>query len=398
MTVAGGSKDFISWYLHAVGKSEVPKQFHLWACLSALASAVCDRVWVQREGGWKIYPNLYVFLLGPSGSGKEKAISTAVKLVGEFPVINCYWGMATKQALIDEMGEREIAIPGASGVVRPKMYFVTEELAASIGSDKKMAEELIKFMTQIYLKPPVPITEKTRKWGKITLTDPNMNWLAGSTEEWMVKALGGADAVGGGFFARVIAVRGRRDYATRYPEILYPEDVEEVREYLKWRVAEYTFLEGPFTMTDEATAYRREWYRKRPAPQEQALEPSFNRADEMVHRLALLLRLAEIDSRHEADRTVGLKHLEEAIELWDCVSQDVPHVARLAHATKESTEVEITAEFIRRKGYIGHSELLRKVGGRGMNKDMLKKAIETLVDRGEIKESTGVNRGYTWMS
>ena len=91
-----GERQFIDLYMHMIGRSEVPRRFHFWSAMSLLAACVADRVWVKADIATKIYPNLYVFLVGPSGSGKEQAIKVVLKLVAEQQSkVNPYAGKMT---------------------------------------------------------------------------------------------------------------------------------------------------------------------------------------------------------------------------------------------------------------------------------------------------------------
>ena len=91
-----GERHFLNLYMHMIGRSEVPRRFHFWSAMSLLAACVADRVWVKADIATKIYPNLYVFLVGPSGSGKEQAIKVVLKLVAEQQYkVNPYAGKMT---------------------------------------------------------------------------------------------------------------------------------------------------------------------------------------------------------------------------------------------------------------------------------------------------------------
>lgn len=375
------TKDFISLYLHHVGISEVPQQWHLWACISLLAAAVADRVWVPL-GPRKVYPNLYVFLLGESGSGKEFAINTAAELAAIFEVINLYAGSATKQALFDEMGKGATRHDGQRIVANPKLYLVTEELAMVAG--KEQTDDLINFMTAIYKRPKYPITDGTRQHGQIMLQDPCPNWLAGSTNSWLVKRISKQD-IEGGFFARVMSIPGERSWDDRHHEIVFPDDYQEIRDHLAWRVAEYTWLEGPFPLTDKAKACHKDWYKALRKPEDKLLLPAYHRADEMVYRLSLIMALGEIYNRYD-ERAIDVQHIEEGIELWESVALELPGVLHLAASTIQTNHIDIIARFIKHRKVIEHSTLLKLVGNHGMNAHDFKKAIETLKGREEITE------------
>lgn len=400
------TRDFFELYLHQIGTSEVPRAFHFWAAVSLLAASVGDRVWVEPDAGRKIFPNLYVFLIGPSGSGKEQAVVGASKLGTHEPALELFMGRATRQFLLDYLTKNGPMEDGMRFAYNPHLYLVTEELGSAIrGGD--LGHDLVSFMTEYYTGKPVG-QDGTRGTGLVTLHNPCFNWLAGTTDEWLIRAVD-RTAIEGGFFARVIAVRGRRNYKERHPQIVYPEDRDEVRDYLKWRVSQYALLKGPFRYTPQAQALHDEWYVSRAEPVDSLEEPSFNRSDEMVFRLSLLLRLSEIeeviDEHGQAvvvQPTIDVCHFNEALHLWEGLAADIPATLRKASATERSSSVDVVGELIQKLRVVDHSVLLKRVGNRGFDRQMLQAAIETLKERGEIVEEDPVKtagrprRVYRW--
>lgn len=412
--LATGERHFIDLYLYMIGKSEVPKQFHLWACLSLLASCVGDRVWVKQDVATNIYPNLYVFLVGPSGSGKEQAIKNVLKLVTPHPEINPYAGKMTGPAMweyLSKSGESTVEGRGKHKTVTtiaPKVYFVTEELGACVNSGD-LGQAMVAAMTAFYVRPPL-LTDGTRQHGFVKLVNPLVNWLAGTTDEWMVRSIP-KDAVEGGFVARVQVVRGQRDYSVRYPRMIYPDDYDEVKAHLQSRIEDLLMLqEGQFELDDEAIALHDDWYIHAKPPDDSVLLPAFNRADALIYKLALLLALAEWPGREsvneageiEFDCSIKAKHVEEAIDLWNSLVYDMPQTMKVANASPQSADVELVRGIIARARTITRSALMQKVGNRGINKDRLDKALETLYAEDAVKDHSVASGGprpkvwYTW--
>lgn len=394
--------NFINLYMYHIGKSEVPRQFHLWACLSLIAACVGDSVWVQRDRAKQVYPNLFVFLIGPSGSGKESAVNTALGFIKDIERVNAYPGKITGPALWDFLslrGERDEATQ-MMVTQSPRVYFVTEELGACIRAGE-LAFDLITMMTSMFMRPPFLI-DGTRTRGYVKLIEPCINWIAGTTDEWLVKSIP-RDAIEGGFWARVLSVRGQRNHAIRYPTIQYPEDYEAVKAHLKERVEALTWLEGGYRLSEEAQVWHDQWYMKRIAPAEKLYDPAFNRGDEMVYKLALLLALADWPgsfdtggiSNHEP--IIEIKHLEEAVELWDGLVWDLPETIKVSAASPETGDMKVVQDVLDRAGTMERTPLMRKVSSYGLNKERLDAAIVSLLDQETIKEekypSAGI-RGY----
>lgn len=403
------SANFIDQYLYCTGLSEVPVTFHRMACLSLLAASVGERCWFVRDaGGRRIYPNLYVFLIGPSGSGKEYAITHASKFAQDLPEVGFLASTGiTKQAIIDRL-DRAAKQPA----IFPHdhlLYLVTEELGMSV-PDAERGRELIKFMTGQYIPSGLQITEHTRMHGeKIIPKNRCFNWLAGTNDAWLVEAVERSSILGG-FFARVLSVRGRRDGSIRHANITYPPDRDKVMANLLLRFEMYTKLRAQFVKTKDAAEWYQTWYESheyRPSPTDPLLEASFNRDDEMVHRLALLLTLAEMDNipGYECEIPVTSQTFYQAVELWQNLQQGVPETIRVASATRESTDVDTVGELIRRHSTIDHSTLLKRVGNHAINASRLKTILSELeYERQVIKsdvEAVGhgkTKRVYKWMT
>lgn len=400
------TRNFIDLYMHMVGKNEVPKRFNFWACLSLLAACVQDRVWVQVDPVWKVYPNLYVFLVGPSGSGKEYAIKTAQSFVDEDgSPVKLYSGKLTGPGMLEYLainGHLVVQGRGKHKVTTStdaKCYFVTEELGACVASGD-LGQALIATMTAIYVRPSLH-SDGSRQHGFLKLIRPCVNWLAGSTDEWLMRSVP-KDAVEGGFVARVQVVRGQRNYAERYPRMIYPDDHEEVQAYLKQRVQALFEVEGYFELDAEAQAVHDRWYINERPPDESALLPAFNRADALIYKLALLLALAEWTEDTDVDDRIRARHVEEAIDLWNGLLYDMPHTVKVANANPQSNDVEIVRKCVQTAKSIQRSPLMIKVGGKGLNAERLDKALTTLFAEESVKEHKEQGRGvrpltwYTW--
>jgi len=394
----GMTSDFLDLYTSNVGVSEVPSQFHQFSGISLVAASVADRVWLVRDSsGTRIYPNLYVFLIGPSGSGKERAIHTAARYVEGMPGVGLMASTGiTKQYLIDHFTNK---LANTGEMDSNVLYLVTEELSMSIPS-KELGNELIKFMTGHYIRSGLSMTEGTRTHGTKTLRDPIINWLAGTTDDWLTQAVE-KDAIMGGFFARVLGIRGQRAGSKRCANITYPSTYEETKRQLQARVEMYATMNVQFVKSEEATQFYDAWYENthdRPDPTDPVMEPAFNRSDEMVHRIATVLKLSSMDDVPGYFTTLEIEqpYFQEAIQMWNSILRDVPETVRRAASTRESTDTDVVSDVIKRMGSVDHSTLLRRARNHGMNAARVKGALETLDQSQEIKlDLEPVARGKT---
>lgn len=382
------TRNFLELFTHACGKSEIPWDFFFWSGMSVLAASVADRVWLEPDRGRKIFPNLYVMLLGPSGIGKEYAINKAAELAVDQPVINLYGGIITAQYLLKYMSRKSKG-PHGYEFINTKVYLIMEELGMSVRGGEQ-AHDFVTHTTGLYKCRPYPFKKGTITGEEYTIPDPCLNCLIGTTEEWLTKTLG-RDAIAGGWTARVIIVTGRKDYAVRFPRMEIPEDLDDVMTHLRLRVEGYTQAGGSLLFSPEAVETHDKWYNSRvdrPDPKERSEEPGFNRADEMIHRFATLLALADWDVTQEGvpNGWVEAQHVEDAITLWNQVSEQSPYVTKLASASRRTTNAETVLEITHRfGGVIDRANLTKRASGYGLSSDDVDFAVKDLVNRGDFE-------------
>jgi len=148
------------------------------------------------------------------------------------------------------------------------------------------------------------IHEGTVSAGHVVVKSPCLNWIAGSTLDWLMHSVT-PDEVHGGAFARISVIHAERDYEKRLPEITYPPDVDEVAEHLVARLHEITTLRGQFQKTAQAIERERYWYMQRPKPDSPQMEATWSREHDMLLKFAMVASLADnsslvIDKHHIA--------------------------------------------------------------------------------------------------
>jgi len=388
--------NLVTLYQHLCGESEVPKEFHFFAFLSLLGAVVGDRVWIEKVKGEKLKPNLYIFLVGPSGCGKGVAINRVFKLLDDSlgtELVKTYKGRTTAAHFVDFLGKR--ITDEASGEVfipNPVAWLVTEELARNIGKGT-FADDFIKLMTEIYSGSPL-VDDGTRTHGHVRLKNPCINWLAGTTKEWMIESLTG-DNIRSGFGARVCFVNA--DYVKkRYVRPRYPEDYDEVYEHIKARlVALYHITPGKFWITPEALAKESMWYMNRKWPDDDRLMPSWKRQQDIMLKIAMLLALG-----NAPPLVIEEGHIVQAIRLSTWVLRNAELAVELATRTPILDYFAQVEDALRQaKGSIVHTPLSRKMAKRGIDARTLNKILSELIRDGLVKVSrtkTGA-RVYKWV-
>ena len=378
--------NFVADFVHHAGVSEVPKRFVRWTALSVRASALADRVWMHK-GAAKVKPNLYVFLLGPSGCGKGEAIDFGLRLLKDVPQVYMEYGRTTAAALVDRL-----AVKTGTPTALSKLYLVTPELAMAVGRGT-VSDDLIKLTTEMYKGSPVPLTERTRTAGRHMLKDYCLNWIAGTTREWMRDCVS-REAVEGGFFARVACIQaqyaGHRVINPQLP-IDYDETAERMREHLRYVMG----IEWPMRFDHRAQEIHDTWYLTRPEPHDESLLPSWRREDDFVRKVAMLLAMAEPDPHP----TINAMHVTEAQQMVADANRGLPAVIDYigAGVNPDSDTMRRVRQVIKEAGVIQQATLTMRMAQVGVTSDKLRLCVDTLIEGGAVRRVRGA-RGfiYTW--
>lgn len=362
--------------------------------MSLLAAAVEDRVWYQKFKHERLYPNLFILLVGPSGLGKGTAIGHMVRIADKSLTINKYRGRVTGPHLIDHLGKPFTDEWGRRCISNPKLWLIMDELQNDVSGNKKMIEDFIYLMTELYTASNYTVQTGTRTHGQINIKEPIINWFAGTTEDDLREILT-QRLLRSGFTARTCFVFGEYDFDLRIPRIKYPDDYEEILVHLCLRLWMLQQTTGPFLVTESADLEIDKWYMKRPSPDEELLYSSWKRQHDLLLKFAMILCIGDggplvIQHRHviQGKNMVG-KVFESAEKLISTASETVE--------TKPSNDV---ARYLKRHGQVQHTPASRYFRSmRGMNGVTFRKAVGSLANDGVVRIGKTETGGlvYTWI-
>jgi len=393
--MTNNKNNFVQLYRYVQGISETPAAFHMWSCISLIAACVADRVWIQWIQGQPIYPHMFTFLIAPSGIGKNIAISAAERLIIHDPElanwVNHYRGKITGPALYDLLG-RSAFDEKTQTYIEPnsKVWFVTPELKNSMGAPE-MAQSLIETMTELWSACGTTFRDRTRKNAEVVVEDPCINWLAGTTKEWLMKAVTPAD-IRGGFFARVLPVY----YPYMYPKEKvckprYPKDAEKVWLGLRDRVYKLCNLKGEMQISNDADEAIYQWYENRRRPHDDSLAPYHNRALEMILKLSIIFALADEESLR-----IERLHFQLAIKHYWILQQNVMDLIELSAQTPQTEDAKAVLAVVEKYGSLMRSQLLKKVYSKGIDQMRLNGAISALINMDRIERDVNKNGGIIY--
>ena len=170
---------FIDLVLESTKEYEAPRRFYYWAALSSISAVLKDSVWFDMAKAYKLYPNLYILLYGPSGVRKGPATALAEKIVKGINNTRIINGRSSIEAIIKELGTFTTE-PGR-GIVKDSCGFVVaSELSSSIISNPQAMDIMTNLYDRIYNESEWKYKLKVGE--SSTLNKPTITWFAGTNE------------------------------------------------------------------------------------------------------------------------------------------------------------------------------------------------------------------------
>ena len=333
--------DWINSYVEYVQIDEPPYMYKLWCAISVI-SAVLQRKCLLPWGNITFYPNMYVVLVGPSGSARK---GTAMGPAQEFLVelceaeyeIHMAAEAMTREALIRELAQsqhNEMNIDTGDMVFHSSLTIFAPELTVFLGYQNY---QLMSDLTDWY--------DCRRRW---TYRTKNMGsdeiygvyvTLFGATTPDLVRTTLPMDAIGGGLTSRIIFVFEEGMDKPSPAPFLTPA-LLELKTKLKRDLENIHMLKGEFKFTPEFLDFWIEWYNyqfNHPPDMGQHFGGYVARRPMHVLKLSMILNASRSDKM-----VIDLSDLKRAIKII------------------EKTEEKMERTFSG-MGLYSHAELLPKI-------------------------------------
>lgn len=302
-------------YLTLYEESESPRTFLMWSLIAAAAGLVGKNAHLQL-GELRVFPNLYVILIGPSGVRKSSAISMMTKLLESTTI---YFGptdtggqrhglMSALVGLKRSVFEGRKRITGdfamSRAMMHPRdssdMFLAISELGRLFGQG---SEDMMNFFNDLYDGESIDYQTKI---GETRVSSPRVTILGGTTPSNLATVLT-SNSAEHGITARMLFVYADR----KYKSVPIPPD-----QLPEWHEARDSFLarlrwidqnRRNFVLLDSARAKYNDLYSYIPEVDDPRLLAYKERRGNTLIKVAITLAALRMATGIE-DTDVGLAH------------------------------------------------------------------------------------------
>jgi len=357
---------FIDLVVDSNKEYEAPKRFYYWSALSAVSAVLKDRVYFDMYA-YRLYPNIYVLLYGPSGVRKGPPIALAehvVKLVDNTRVIN---GRSSIEAIIKQLGtfqtrEKKEPLKDSCGFV------VASELSSSIISNPSAMDIFTNLYDRIYNKGEWKYNLKVGESHK--LVRPTITWLSG-TNEALFKEFVPDKNIHGGLIGRMFVVSEYKPGVVN--SLMFKPNIMSDDAKLAEALMPLAKLTGEFTMTEELRHEVDSWYTNfvtKIAPTLQDETGFVSRVEDFVIKNAML-----IAAGRRCDLEIRKEDLEESFEVTLPLIIPTRKISGTLSNKKDLTEISkrglILSYISNQPNFsVGRKEILKNLGLKISHEDL----------------------------
>jgi len=289
-------EDWVEQFLVLTDGLPTPPIFRLWTGIAALA-AVCERrVWLPTSQQ-VLYPNLFVVLVGPPGTGKDQAITPARRLLEASKSVLLSPDDMTKAAMIDVLAKctRRMAYQGETREYHPLCVIVPEMGTLVHEHDR----EFLSVLNKLFDNGDVHRSQRRGHNGgvEISIKNPSLNILAGTQPGYLASLLP-EEAWHMGWTSRLLMI-----YAPEGPRTDWFDTRRanvELFTRLAKALADRGKLVGPFAISDDAKQVLRAWASAGmpPVPEHTRLTHYRARRGAFVLKLSMLAAISRSCALH----------------------------------------------------------------------------------------------------
>ena len=358
-------------WLEAMAITEVPISYQVVTGLAIIGAVLKRNVFINQEL-WRVHPNLSLLMIGPSGIGKDTVIDQAVEMLERIGSPEIVSGRT-----IEMVYEQMLQIGDPACCVIP-----AREVSVFFGQ-KDYQKGMVQELTDL-LSTGGSVDVSIKGTGKRKILRPTVTMLAGSTLEWLHRAMP-EGSLEGGLWPRFLIVN--EAYGSRYVPLIKHSLSKHERdvavgglrkfEIMVERIRKkYSATPRELMILKAAQDLYTNWYINRLDYFSPMVRPYANRSRDQVLRVAMISAISRgLPYVEEADMQVGIDVLGEVARTLDSAVQP---------ASQESRICDDVLKML--------PEVPKKIMvalGRKYSLRYIKEAMAFLVETDQIKQQSG---------
>ena len=291
--------------LESTNGLESPQSYFYWSALAAISATVGKRIYLDRGGVYRLYPNVYVFLISKkSGLRKGVPITFAKKIAYEVGTIRIIDGQNSIQGVLKELGKIKTNESGHI-IKTAEGFLITGEFASfmlqdGVGFSLTTLTDL--YDTQYHENG---FNKRLSTQEELQLKEPCLTALFASNETHFFDSVP-KSAMTGGFLARTFCIyeekRNAINTLMRAPTKFV--NYKGISKHLK----ELSKLKGEFIVNEDAIQLYEAWYNEFTSKDFDGDTGTEERIGDNILKAAMLISLAD-----NCELKIQLESMEEAI-------------------------------------------------------------------------------------
>jgi hypothetical protein len=350
--------------------TESSAAFHMWAGMFAIAAVTVRQLYIPRKTG-NIYTNLYIGFVGEPATRKSTAINMAFKLAEKVVPQHTLASVVNSASLIASLSDMKDQPTQAGNLI-------SSELGSLL---RQNDTDTVSTLTDLY-DCYDNLKKRTISRGYETIAKPWLNFLFGTTPQWLGANMPASSAEGG-LFSRIIFIHSDEAKLTQP----FPEDSPNairLRAALINDLIHINSLKGEVTFTQEARDYYSNWYMdiRRLITKDTRTKGYYARKDLHVLKVAMILMLAQRDTL-----VIEKTDIETALALLAEIEPGINKAVGAVGANEMMTHIQAIAQQIKFTGTSGITitQLIRN-NIHNVNRGQLDEVIGSLKSMGEIRQ------------
>ena len=375
-------KNWLTFWEEYMSDTESPVEYNTWCGISALSASLKRNIWIQRPH-FRIYPNIFLILVGPPGVGKGTAINPQLEVFDETKLVNVMSDRITAEKVVERLSDgfgSGVKNIGGKIAIAPDRTCViaATELPLYLNSSVWTME----LMCDLWDNKPGGTSYSTKTKSSFAAKDTCVSLVGGCVPDYIRKLNREAmTAITGGFTSRCIFV-----FASEKSQLLAWPTVNghagKLKADLINDLQHIGGLAGEVSFTPIARQMWENHYLGSPKadPFESEVLANFkSRTMAHVFKTAMALAVAEGDTL-----VINENHLRNAIGLINNVKKNMDIIFGAVGESNLAAAQDRVLRFVDYKGIVSRSEIL-KTNRRHITDEDLTRVLSILETVGLIK-------------